>query len=71
MKHALLAACLAALVLSACEKEGKDEWSEIDYARIARDNYRKENDSYYIPPPNVTGCTDDDLYNCRTRGGTY
>lgn len=59
------------IALSACEKEGKNVWSDIDYARIARENYRRENDPYYIPPPSVTACVDDDLYNCRPRGGSY
>ncbi len=71
MKNSTLLLCMGLLMLGACAKEGGDVWSDIDYARIARDNYRKENDSYYIPPPTVNGCTDDDLYNCRTRGGTY
>ncbi len=59
------------MLLPACEKEGKDVWNDIDYARIARDNYRRENDSSYIPPPSVIGCTDDDLYNCSRRGPMY
>lgn len=66
-KHCLPALFLCVLFLEAgCERVGQDEWSEIDYARIARDNYRRENDMNYIPPPSVIGCTDDDLINCRT-----
>lgn len=54
---------LALLAASGCSKPGQDDWSNIDYARIARENYRRENDSGYTPP-RVTGCVDDDLYNC-------
>jgi len=58
---------IAFLLLPACEKVGKNDWSNIDYARVARENYRRENDSNYVPLPSVLGCTDDDLYNCRSR----
>ena len=58
---------LTALVLFACERNGKNEWEDIDYSKIARENYRRENDSAYVPPPSVIGCVDDDLYNCRVR----
>ena len=61
----LLPFLIAPLLLCACEKEGHNVWSDIDYAKIARDNYRRENDSGYTAPPSVLGCTDDDLYNCR------
>lgn len=54
---------LSLLALSGCSKPGADEWSHIDYARIARENYRRENDAAYTPP-RVIGCVDDDLYNC-------
>lgn len=56
---------LSLLLLPSCAKQGQDDWSNIDYARIARENYRRENDSSYTPP-HVTGCVDDDLYNCPT-----
>lgn len=66
MKHPLYSLVLPALLaLGACEKVGKNEWSDIDYARVARENYNRENDKFYVPPPSVLGCTDDDLYNCR------
>lgn len=52
------------LTLCGCEKNGKNEWEDLDYARIARENYRRENDATYVPPPSVNGCVDDDLYNC-------
>lgn len=65
MRKHLLLLCVTPLLLCACEREGKNVWSDIDYARIARENHRQENDSYYVPPPSVLGCTDDDLYNCR------
>ena len=58
---------ILALPLAACSRNGADEWEDIDYAKIARDNYRRENDSAYVPPPSVIGCVDDDLYNCRVR----
>ena len=58
---------LTVLVLTGCQRNGQDEWEDIDYGRIARENYRRENDNAYIPPPTVIGCVDDDLYNCRTR----
>ena len=63
------ACCLVSLVLllTACEKVGKNEWSDIDYSRVARDNYQNQNDSYYVPPPSVIGCVDDDLINCNRR----
>lgn len=51
------------LLLTDCAKAGQDDWSNIDYARIARENYRRENDASYTPPV-VTGCVDDDLINC-------
>ena len=60
---------IAVMLLPACEKVGKNDWSNIDYARVARENHRRENDGNYVPPPSVLGCTDDDLYNCRTRSG--
>ena len=56
-----------ALTLVGCAKNEKNEWENIDYGRIARENYRRENDNTYMPPPSVEGCVDDDLYNCRTR----
>ncbi|NBO18832.1 MAG: hypothetical protein EBV03_06335 [Proteobacteria bacterium] len=59
---------IALLLACGCERVGKDEWSDIDYARIAKENYQRQNDSYYTPP-SVLGCVDDDLYNCRTRRG--
>jgi hypothetical protein len=65
MKHAATV-LIAALLMTGCERVGANEWSEIDYARIARDNYRRENDMNYIPPPSVIGCADDDLINCRS-----
>lgn len=54
---------LGLLMLSGCARQQQDDWSNIDYAKIARENYRRENDPSYVPP-NVIGCTDDDLYNC-------
>ena len=58
---------LFVLPLVACSRNGSNEWEDIDYAKIARDNYRRENDSGYVPPPTVIGCVDDDLYNCKVR----
>lgn len=52
-------------MLIGCHRNGQDEWQDIDYSKIARENYRRENDRAYIPPPSVLGCVDDDLYNCR------
>lgn len=66
MKALKILLMCGALCLTACEKVGKNEWSDIDYARIARENYQRQNDSYYTPP-SVLGCVDDDLYNCRVR----
>ena len=57
---------LALMLTAACEKVGKNEWSEIDYSRVARDNYNRQNDGNYVPP-SVLGCVDDDLYNCNRR----
>ena len=54
---------LSLFILASCAKPGQDDWSNIDYARIARENYQRENDPSYTPP-RVTGCVDDDLYNC-------
>jgi hypothetical protein len=64
MKPACLAlAILTLLPLTACSRAGSNEWENIDYSRIARENYRRENDAAYTPPT-VSGCVDDDLYNC-------
>jgi hypothetical protein len=60
---------LTLLMLSACANAAKDEWANIDYERIARDNQRRENDNAYTPPLSVIGCVDDDLYNCNPRRG--
>lgn len=65
MRISLLVAAL--LALCACEKVGKNEWSDIDYSRVARENYQRQNDSFYVPPPSVLGCVDDDLMNCNRR----
>ena len=66
MKPWLLFLCaLPVVLLSGCKHSSNDDWRNIDYARIARDNYRLENDTQYVPP-NVLGCVDDDLYNCPT-----
>jgi len=59
---------VAVLTLSGCAKTDNNEWQDIDYGRIARENYQRENDNTYVPPPTVESCTDDDLYNCRTHG---
>jgi hypothetical protein len=53
------------MLLAGCGPSNKDVWSDIDYAKVARENYRRENDSAYTPP-HVLGCVDDDLYNCPT-----
>ena len=65
MRNRIALAALSLLLLGACEKNGKKEWEDLDYSRIARENYRRENDPTYTPPT-VTGCVDDDLYNCPT-----
>ena len=58
------------LLLCACTSNSqRSEWSDIDYERIAQENYRRQNDQFYTPPPpSVIGCVDDDLYNCRKQG---
>ena len=56
-------AFLALICLSACAQNGKNEWENLDYSRIARENHQRENDSGYVQPT-VQGCVDDDLYNC-------
>lgn len=66
MKHTL-PLFLSVLALAACERTGGNDWDGMDYAKIARENYRRENDATYVPPT-VTGCVDDDLYNCSGRG---
>ena len=73
MRHRLSIALAAYLALSGCSTAGHNsEWDNIDYERIARDNQRLENDSSYVPPrPTVTGCIDEDLYNCNRRQPTY
>jgi hypothetical protein len=69
MKPWLLLLCiLPVLVLAGCKRTDRNEWADIDYARIARENYQRENDTQYVPP-NVLGCADDDLHNCPT--GSY
>ena len=64
MKTRVLLLAMILLTLDGCAKNGKSEWENLDYARIARENYRRENDATYVPPPSVSGCVDDDLYNC-------
>ena len=66
MKTRIIFAVLTLLLLGACEKNGKNEWEDLYYARIARENYRRENDRGYTPPT-VSGCVDDDLFNCNPR----
>jgi|GEM_PF-6202065 len=61
---------LSLLMLTSCAKQGQDDWSNIDYARIARENYQRENDSSYTPPQ-ISGCVDDDLMNCSTARPYY
>ena len=60
-----------AVLISICAVGGcasaKDDWSNIDYEKIARENHRRENDSGYVPPISVTACVDDDLYNCNPK----
>lgn len=60
--------CACLLLLCACQSNNS-EWSQIDYGRIARENYYMQNDQYYVqPPPSVIGCVDDDLQNCQQQG---
>ena len=61
-------ALLCLLLLIACARNGGNEWQNLDYSRIARENYRRENDQSYTPPT-VSGCVDDDLYNCPVNTG--
>ena len=56
-----------AFVITACGHPEKNEWEGMNYDKIVRDNYRRENDSSYVPPPSVVGCVDDDLYNCKVK----
>ncbi len=71
MKSSCVLVLLLLMILPACQRQS-NEWEGMDYAKIARENYRRENDNAYIPPPSVTNCVDDDLYNCnRTSGGGY
>lgn len=63
----ILPVLLAVTLTAACEKVGKNEWSEIDYSKVARENYQRQNDTAYVPPPSVLGCVDDDLMNCNRR----
>jgi len=59
------------LLMSLCLVAGcanaRDDWSNIDYERVARDNQHRENDASYTPPVSVTACVDDDLYNCNPK----
>jgi len=63
MKHRLSLVLLCVLMLPACQRS-HNEWEGLDYSKIVRDNYRRENDPTYTPPPSITNCVDDDLYNC-------
>jgi hypothetical protein len=56
-------AALSIMMLSGCERAGGNIWKNIDYAQIARENYRLENDSYYVPP-HIFGCLDNDITHC-------
>ncbi len=54
----------ASLLVAGCSsgRVRHSKWDDIDYSKIARQN--QENDTNYTQP-NVRGCVDDDLYNCR------
>jgi len=60
----IFCAMLMSLCLVAGCASAKDDWSNINYEKIARDNQRLENDPNYTQPISVTACVDDDLYNC-------
>jgi hypothetical protein len=51
---------------SGCARTGGNQWENLDYSKVYRENARRENDTSYVTP-SVLGCTDDDLFNCRTR----
>ena len=55
---------LTLCVLSACAGSKRSQWDDLDYAPVYRAYEQRENDSRYTQP-NVIGCVDDDLYNCR------
>ncbi len=59
----LLIAFITMLALTQCAASSqKKEWDNIDYSKV-RNRSGYDNDSGY-KLPSVSGCTDDDLYNC-------
>ena len=64
MNYRLMIFLATSVILLGCSGETKNSWDDIDYTRIARQNQGRENDTNYVPPVSVLGCSDDDLYNC-------
>lgn len=56
----LLVMCL----VSACSGGKRNQWDDVDYSRVYKAYETRENDSSYTQP-SITGCVDDDLYNCK------
>ena len=50
------------MVISCSGSQQKKEWDGIDYSKV-RDRDKYENDGNYTQPT-VSGCTNDDLFNC-------
>lgn len=59
----LVVASITLMVLTQCSgAKQSSQWDNIDYSKVRnRDSY--ENDRNYRLPT-VSGCTNDDLYNC-------
>jgi hypothetical protein len=58
----IMLVCMLTLEAGGCASAKKhNEWEDMDYSRV-RARVR-ENDTGYTTP-SITGCMDDDLYNC-------
>ena len=57
---------ISTLLFVACARNDTNVWEDIDYAKIAGENYHRENDPAYTAP-SVIGCVDDDLINCKVK----
>jgi len=64
--HCYSLVVISALLFPACARNSADDWEDIDYVKIAGENYHRENDTSYTAP-SVIGCVDDDLYNCKVK----
>ena len=58
--HVLVMACF----LAACAGGKRNQWDDVDYTPVYKAYESRQNDAGYTQPT-ITGCVDDDLYNCK------